>query len=413
MNKRLNLQMISAIILCIFILACTGKKTNAKQSLQSENKAMNAEDRKETHSLISLDITKEYPKRDFIIQEIADIDYIPLETTDNVLLDRTALSELAISENLIVTCNKNSGSVFVFDRSGKIHHTFNHRGGGGNEYQSIVRYSVDFVANEIFIWDFYTRYRIIVYSLEGDFKRILNLKAKLWSGLMVDYDEELLFCYDIYNLDNTEERGNLNNRPYSLISKKTGQSYPLNLLVKNRIDNCLHIPQRESYIVGIFPVLKSSEGIILSDFALDTVYSYKDGILQPVALRNRESKSDDAVALVSILLNTKKYILWDIVKKKIVNNRLEPERQILIQERSTGDIWQPAFYNADYMPKQRINIPDAYKADLPENCARRSLSAEMLVELYQKGKLTGKLKMVASRLKEDDNPVLMLVKFKE
>lgn len=31
----------------------------------------------------------------------------------------------------------------------------------------------------ILIWDFNTRYRILVYSLGGEFKRILNLKVKL------------------------------------------------------------------------------------------------------------------------------------------------------------------------------------------------------------------------------------------
>lgn len=40
-----------------------------------------------------------------------------------------------------------------------------------------------------------------------------------------------------------------------------------------------------------------------------------------------------------------------------------------------------------------------------------SLDAFRLVEIYEKGQLKdGKLKEIASRLDEDDNPVIMLVK---
>ena len=43
-----------------------------------------------------------------------------------------------------------------------------------------------------------------------------------------------------------------------------------------------------------------------------------------------------------------------------------------------------------------------------------SLNASLLVEIYKKGQLKdGKLKEIASRLDEEDNPVIMLVKQKK
>ena len=43
-----------------------------------------------------------------------------------------------------------------------------------------------------------------------------------------------------------------------------------------------------------------------------------------------------------------------------------------------------------------------------------SLNASQLVEIYKKGQLKdGKLKEIASRLDEEDNPVIMLVKQKK
>lgn len=40
------------------------------------------------------------------------------------------------------------------------------------------------------------------------------------------------------------------------------------------------------------------------------------------------------------------------------------------------------------------------------------MGAEYLLQDYKAGKLQGELKQIASKLKEDDNPILMLIKFK-
>lgn len=41
-----------------------------------------------------------------------------------------------------------------------------------------------------------------------------------------------------------------------------------------------------------------------------------------------------------------------------------------------------------------------------------SLDAFRLVEAYNEGKLTGKLKELAAELEEESNPIIMLVKYK-
>ena len=42
-----------------------------------------------------------------------------------------------------------------------------------------------------------------------------------------------------------------------------------------------------------------------------------------------------------------------------------------------------------------------------------TLDAYQLVEAYEKGELKGKLKEIAAKLDEEDNPVIMLVKHKK
>ena len=55
----------------------------------------NQEQNKPDNKLPTFDLTKEYPARDLAFQEMAEVEYIPLETTDNSLL--SSLSYLFVS----------------------------------------------------------------------------------------------------------------------------------------------------------------------------------------------------------------------------------------------------------------------------------------------------------------------------
>lgn len=72
-----------------------------------------------TSKLPTIDITKEYPKKKLVLQDIATAEYIPLETSDKVLLDGVATLHCSFTEHYITTYNANEGQIFVFDRKGK------------------------------------------------------------------------------------------------------------------------------------------------------------------------------------------------------------------------------------------------------------------------------------------------------
>ena len=79
--------------------------------------------------------------------------------------------------------------------------------------------------------------------------------------------------------------------------------------------------------------------------------------------------------------------------------------------KETGDICIPKFSNKDYrtadvFDELLFNGSDA-------NTAYMKLEAFDLIEALEAGELSGELKTIAEGLKEDDNPVLMVVKFKE
>lgn len=74
-------------------------------------------------------------------------------------------------------------------------------------------------------------------------------------------------------------------------------------------------------------------------------------------------------------------------------------------------LFQVVVYNNDYAEKRPVAM--TAKSINREIESVTSLNASRLVEVYKKGQLKdGKLKEIVSKLDEEDNPVIMLVKQK-
>lgn len=84
----------------------------------------------------------------------------------------------------------------------------------------------------------------------------------------------------------------------------------------------------------------------------------------------------------------------------------------LMYDKEEKAIFQAAVYNDDYAEKRAVAM--TAKSVNREIEKVTSLDASRLVEIYNKGQLKdGKLKEIASKLGEEDNPVIMLVKQKK
>jgi len=112
--KRENI--IFVVILLVVLAGCRG----IKQS---------------TDDLITIDVSKSYPKKELLLQDFMDVEYIPLETNDDFLNQGFVL---AIGKNHIIVRNQiRDGEIFVYDRSGKVIRKINRMGQGGEEYTNI------------------------------------------------------------------------------------------------------------------------------------------------------------------------------------------------------------------------------------------------------------------------------------
>ena len=65
--------------------------------------------------LIHVDVTKDYPEKEFLLQDLFEVEYVRLETSDDFL---TAGFVLEVSDHYVVSRNTNifSGDFYLFDR---------------------------------------------------------------------------------------------------------------------------------------------------------------------------------------------------------------------------------------------------------------------------------------------------------
>ena len=87
--------------------------------------------------LIIVDVSKSYPKKELILQDFMNVEYVALETTDEFLTQ--GLVQDVGKEYLLVTNRNNDGDIFIFDRqTGKGLKKINRRGQGEEDFQSII-----------------------------------------------------------------------------------------------------------------------------------------------------------------------------------------------------------------------------------------------------------------------------------
>ena len=148
-----------------------------------------------TVDIVTVDISQNYPKKELVLQDFMDVEYIPLETNDEFI---TQGDVMAIDNKYIVVKNwNNDGDIFLFDRkTGKGVRKWNRRGQGAEEYTFINGIVLDEGNNELYVNSTPSK-KILVYDLFGNFKRSLNYVQGAEFMDVFNYDENSLICYDM------------------------------------------------------------------------------------------------------------------------------------------------------------------------------------------------------------------------
>ena len=398
------------ILTCAALYACGGGN---KQQATATYEKMEEET---TISLPILDLEKKYPQKVITLQDIADVEYIVLESHKNAL---AGSQYTVVTDSIIVTFSSFEDNILFFHRNGKFSHFFNCKGESGKEYTAISDMRVNVATKEIYINDNLKRC-VQVYTYNGEYIRTLKLKSTPHNGYLMgtiyNCDEEHILAEDWWNVDELKEQPT-NHQPYYRISTSDGSISRLPLFIEKRIRDGFKWYDEESDTfgsmgVGLSPVAYINDELIIADFGLDTVYSYKENLLTPIAVRKNQMKSEDVPIVASIEAITDKYYLWYACEKDI-KKTIWPDWTYL-QDRRTGKCIQTKLVDKNITDKKHRfrSRPSANGYTVPKHHIMQYYPAYVLIELLEEGKLQGELKEIASKLTEEDNPVIMLAKFK-
>lgn len=163
---------------------------------------------------------------------------------------------------------------------------------------------------------------------------------------------------------------------------------------------------------------RSGHSLYLSDIGSDTIYSVdtKRGVLHPLLTRNPSVRLDeDGKYFLHLRGVTSRYFILHRQAKKITmgaNFQMKDEdSHFLLFDRSKGEVCRPHFTNREWASSEAMPMIEITAGN--EDCGYVKLEPFRLIEALEAGELSGKLKGIAQGLKEDDNPVLMVIKFKK
>ena len=373
------------LLLASMLLSCGGGKGEAQKQKVSDG-------------LWTFDVTKEYPTKEIYIQDIADVDYIPLETNDSILWRGREV--LYLDDDYIVGANRNNG-VYFHDGKGKALNMFNKMGQGPKEYSDMYKVQYDKKSDEIYINDMFKYY---VYDKEGNFKRSFQgIEDKLYSRIeqffILNEDELIQYNY---------------NNHYTRVSRLTGEHLgDIKLGVADSTTTLRFKKNNMIFNTIVSHFTKDKEGYIITSFSSDTTYLLTSNLqLKPIGVRIPPVSSQDVPVFLLPVKNTPRYYFMSTIKKE----DSFPTKAYMM-DKKTNQIYylKDYFKNKDYIGlKVHLDMfGPAVLANLPNNVCVQSLNITKLCEAYEEGKLSGKLKDIAANLKEDDNPVLMIIKFRE
>ena len=369
--------------------------------------------------LVKIDVSQIYAEKEFYIQDIAKVEYIPLETNTNTLMRFRTDAIIHVSDDYIIAKNYNDGDIFVFDGQGKSKYSFNHKGQGPMEYNVLWDIAFDEKAKEIFVFDLY-KSNIHVYSIDGKYKRTLDFFSGLSDINMYNFDDETLLVYDNSNV-RSQAISDMSyaNRPYLLISKNDGSTIDsLNIHLPVRLSNSAvwrgeQDGQQMTYSMSIPITTNRSYGknFIIADWSCDTIYRLTPNCeLQPMIVREPPVQSTDPKILISNFLTTNKFILLGIyvMDYKLLKDGGNISQKQLIYDFETGQTNEYRFKNKDITSANNVRI---WEAITPGNTGVSMYDVSFLFDLNEKGEIKGDLKELLNSLDEDNNPVLMKVKF--
>ena len=360
-------------------------------------------------ALPQIDVRTDYPEKEICLQDVAEVSYIALDSQDGILF-RGNVNDF--SDKGIVIMDSQNNRLIFFDKQGKFQYVIQRQGQGPEEYSMMLDALVDWDKEDVFVFD--SGSRIVVYSLDGTFKRKLPLNANLVQHDAYIWSDSQLVACRYGNWDKDEKL--VPYQPIVLLSKEDGKMDSLSYRKEHSFPT--YIGAKEMNIRIHWPSLDKLNGdVYVNDLSADTIYRWdaRTQALQPVMTRTPSVTLDDLDGYFMDLkgVSSQYYFLHFLARQASMDSHfvmVDEKSRNAVYDRKEGKVYHPKFTNKDYPSMEKIHLNFCEEENA---CAIVQLEAFKLIEALEAGELSGELKTIAESLKEEDNPVLMVVKFKE
>lgn len=364
-----------------FCIRCTGRP--AAGSAESDGTVSPADS---VRYPVRLEKDKSGPVKKIALQDAADVQYIRLETTDASLLPKKNWfrSIYFTGDNIFLSFG---GQVFRFSSEGKFRNTIGRQGGGPQDFVRMCAFGLAEGTREIFLLDFFQR-RVIVFDYEGKVKRQFRTERD-YDHFYVLNDSCALFCSNEPSADDRIVLGSLKN----------------GTIVRSLLPARLISDRRLMVNIGAYPRIVPYRNFVnLCTATSDTVYAYNtvSGKLEPRFYQYplNEQVEKDAVKTVPYMqFETERYA------GILINDTPFPAFIYLVDKR-TGRAEKAIFTD-----RNKGSAVWCWGTNL-DNTTVDLLDVQELQDLLAAGKLQGALKDAAVALAEDDNPVLLVARFR-
>ena len=352
--------------------------------------------------IMTVDLNKDYPEKEIILQDFMDVEYVPLESSDE-FITRAAVKD--VGEKYFVL--ENNGKLLLFDRhTGKGIRVIDHKGQGAEEYTNAYKVVLDEANDEIFVNDAGT-HKICVYDLEGNFKRAFHHPEEHHFLDMTAFDEKTMICYDEqvymdYATPPTEKHSY-----HYLISKQDGSIVQEIKVPYEQLSVPMLMIGDMVSVTFVRTTVPLHDDMLIIENSADSIYRFtrKAHKLEPFMTK---IASTDPERLMTIGTVTPHYCFFEVIDKTFDQStgRSFPNCSF-VYDRQTHEIFKSVVLNADFTVPEKVNM--VRLAMNGKIACIQTLEPHRLMEAYEKGELKGRLKDIASQLNEDSNPVIMVM----
>jgi len=344
------------------------------------------------------------------LDEIADdILYIPLDNSYPISI----VYNYYLISNSIYLSAKDIG-VVIFNREGKLQKKVGAIGRGPGEYFRHTRFTVDDINGTIYIQD--SDNRIKVYSKSGNFMRCLSFENYIGDIDLVKYFNSKLFLFNYLQFGNTKD----------------------NWIITDTLGHLIKTKER------VIPVFLSNWGAQSGTYYFnnnlhywneynDTVYKITPDLVQktsfllshgdhrlPMGQFDPERGMPNTMLLLSVFETKNFFVLYYFFNKKrsLAVVEKKSEKSFLISGEANdgegipnnldgGVRFLPSYYFAENNNEYMVGLLEPFTLKQHVSSESFNISTPKYPEKKKE------LEKLAARLKETDNPVLMLVRLKK